>query len=105
MKHEEFTAAYKGLIAETKRALTKQPENTTGASIGIKTRNGSRYEIGKIDYFDDISFDVYRFFEENTDGPFKDGLFVNGQPAPAFILYSDISVVFAAFIREPEKEN
>lgn len=105
MRHEEFNTAYKELIAQTKHALKMQPENTTGASVGIKTRNGSRYEIGKIDYFDDISFDVYKFFEENAAGPFKDGLFVDGQPSPAFVLFSDISVVFAAFIREPEKES
>lgn len=100
MTREEFAAAYAELIKETEKALMKQPGNVTGASIGIQTRQGSRHEVGHINYFDEVSFDVYKDHEEA-----ENGLYANGKPAPAYIAYGEISVLFAAFVVADPKEE
>lgn len=101
MTYEEFKSAYSATVKETERVM--KHTDAPAASIGIRTRSGSRLEIAYIEHFDEIGFDVYKYHSTDPDGAFRDGLFTSGKPGPAYVPYSEISVLFASII--PAKQE
>lgn len=101
MKQEEFKSIYRALVKETEKVMKRT--EAPAASVGIRTRNGSRLEIAYIEHFDEIGFDVYKHYDADDKGAFRDGLFTSGKPGPSYVPYSEISVLFASIIPAEQK--
>lgn len=94
MTYEEFKSAYSATVKETERVM--KHTDAPAASIGIRTRSGSRLEIAYIEHFDEIGFDVYKYHSADPDGAFRDGLFISDDVAASYVPYAEISVISAS---------